>query len=163
MRDVWRTIWQGNSIVFYRGEDEVERLHADSIRRVVFVQDGPGYSAGDVSYAIVETDEECYVLPGETGFAGAVAFERQSFWAGKQCVYWTDGHGAMLPSRCRSGLWGWSRSVRFTRMPREDVAGVLETWALEGPQTWDERKWQRIERSRPFSQVRASMGQTAHH
>jgi len=28
---------------------------------------------------------------------------------------------------------------------------VIERWPLQGPQTWEQRKWRRIERSRPFA------------
>jgi hypothetical protein len=30
------------------------------------------------------------------------------------------------------------------------MAGALDHWRLEGPQTWDERKHGRIQRTRPF-------------
>ncbi len=152
MRETWRTMWQGHNIVIYREDEEVERLRADTIRRVIFVESGAGTSASDLAYAVVETDDECLVLPAETGFAGAVHFERQNFWAERQCVYWTDAQSAILPPNCRNGLWfRLSRSVRFTRMPRAELAPVLEQWSLEGPQTWDERRWERIQRGRPFA------------
>jgi hypothetical protein len=27
----------------------------------------------------------------------------------------------------------------------------VDGWALQGPQTWEQRKWRRIERNRPFA------------
>jgi hypothetical protein len=31
------------------------------------------------------------------------------------------------------------------------LASRIEQWPLEGPQTWDQRKWMRIASSRPFA------------
>ena len=33
----------------------------------------------------------------------------------------------------------------------ETLAPLVDGWSLEGPQTWEQRKWRRIENSRPFS------------
>ena len=56
MKHHWHTAWHGQDIVVYRDENEVDRLHAPDIRRVIFVQDGPGLSAGDLAFAVVEFD-----------------------------------------------------------------------------------------------------------
>jgi hypothetical protein len=45
------------------------------------------------------------------------------------------------------------REPRYLRVPREQLAGLVDVWPIEGPQSWDERRWQRIERSRPFSRA----------
>ena len=42
-------------------------------------------------------------------------------------------------------------SDRYITSPRGEKAGAIERWTLVGPQTWDERKWQRIASSRPFA------------
>lgn len=161
MRENWRSAWQGQDIVIFRNEQEVERLSAAAILRVIFVHGGHTLTANDLAYSVVETENDCVILPAVTGFAGAVHFERQSFWADKRCVYWADGHQASLPARYRAGLpFLWSRGARFCRVPRADLAPVLERWPLEGPQTWDERRWQRIERSRAFG--RTQFGPDAH-
>jgi hypothetical protein len=39
----------------------------------------------------------------------------------------------------------------FGRVPRVDLDDSIARWTLTGPQTWDERKWQRIASSRPFA------------
>jgi hypothetical protein len=154
MKENWRSAWHGQDIVVYRNEDEVDRIHAPAIRRVVFVHGGVTLSAGDLAYCVVETEDECVVLPAATGFAGAVHFERQPFWAEKRCVYWADGHVVSLPARFRQGVWFlWPRGARFCRVPRAELATVLDQWPLEGPQTWDERRWQRIERNRAFGRT----------
>lgn len=155
MKESWRSAWQGQDIVIFRNEREVERVHAADVVRVIFVHGGHTLTANDLAYCTVETATDALVLPAETGFAGAVHFERQAFWAEKRCVFWADGHVASLPARFRSGLpFLWPRGVRFCRVPRADLAPVLDQWPVEGPQTWDERRWQRIERSRAFGRSR---------
>jgi hypothetical protein len=31
------------------------------------------------------------------------------------------------------------------------LASLVERWPLQGPQTWEQRKWRRIARNRPFA------------
>jgi hypothetical protein len=152
MKTTWRTAWQGQEIVVYRDDDEVDRVAAPQIQRVVFVHRGVGDSPGDLLYAVVELDEECLIFPDYTGFAGRVNFERQAFWAEKGCVYWVgDGH-VSLPLRLRRGRWLLrGPGPDFARLPRIEIAPLIEKWPLEGPQTWEQRKWRRIENSRPFA------------
>ena len=152
MKSSWRTAWNGQDIVVYRNEVEVDRLHAPDIERVVLVHRGPGDSPGDLVQAIVEAGDSCFVFPVDTGFAGRVNFERQSFWAEKACVYWVNEAKAPLPMRLRRGRWllGLADPV-FTRVPRTELASLIERWPLHGPQTWEERKWSRIEMNRPFA------------
>ncbi|HNW62051.1 MAG TPA: hypothetical protein PKJ32_03560 [Piscinibacter sp.] len=152
MKTTWRTAWQGQDIVVYREDQEVDRVNALGIERVVFVHRESGDSPGDLQYAIVELAEECLVFPDYTGFAGRVNFERQAFWAERGCVYWVgDGHAA-LPGRLRRGRWLLRHSgPEFMRLPRVELSPLMEKWPLEGPQTWEQRKWRRIENSRPFA------------
>jgi len=152
MKPTWRTAWQGQDIVVYREEDEIDRVNSQDIQRVVFVHRGSGDSPGDLLYALVELNEECLVFPDYTGFAGRVNFERQAFWAERGCVYWVgDGHAA-LPGRLRRGRWLLrAAGPSFARLPRVELAPLIETWPLEGPQTWEQRKWRHIENSRPFA------------
>ena len=155
VRPPWNTAWSGAYIVVSRDGAEVDRLHAPEVSRIVFVQPSRTVSAGDLCYALVELSEEFVVFPAETGFAGRVHFERQAFWASKGCIYWADAAAARLPARWmqRRGF-GLARSMpRYGRVPRVELAPVVERWALEGPQSWDERRWQRIERGRPFSRL----------
>jgi len=149
----WHTSWSGAHIVVARDGAEVDRIHAPEISRIVFVQPSGTVAAGDLSFALVELAEEYVVFPADTGFAGRVHFERQAFWASKHCIYWADADTARLPSRWlqRRAFGLAPRPPRYGRVPRVELAPVVERWTLEGPQSWDERRWQRIERSRPFS------------
>lgn len=153
MSNSWRTAWHGQEIVVYRDETEVDRVHASQIQRVVFVYEGNGESPGDLLYAVVETQDDCLLFPAETGFAGRINFERVDYWAGRACVYWVHQSRAPLPMRLRRGRW-WLRlstSPVFARLPRAEIAALVDHWPLEGPQTWEQRKWRRIERARPFA------------
>jgi hypothetical protein len=153
MSNTWRTAWHGQEIVVYRDETEVDRVHASQIQRVVFVYEGNGESPGDLLYAVVETPEDCLLFPAETGFAGRVNFERVDYWAGRGCVYWVHQSRAPLPMRLRRGRW-WLRlsaGPAFARLPRGEVSALVDHWPIEGPQTWEQRKWRRIERGRPFA------------
>ena len=152
MKHSWRTAWQGQDIVVFRDDAEVDRLDATHIDRVVLVHRGAGDTPGDLQLAVVELRDSTLFFPADTGFAGRVNFERHAFWTELACVYWVNEARAPLPLRLRRGrgFLGLAGPV-FTRLPREEVAGLVEGWPLEGPQTWEQRKWRRIERSRPFA------------
>jgi hypothetical protein len=148
----WNTAWLGQDIVVYRDGEVVDRVPANDIERIVFVYANAGDTPGDLQYAVVELPEEHVIFPAETGFAGRVHFERQSFWRARNCIYWVSQQRASLPMRHRRGRWFLRRSTpAFLRLPKAELAPVIEQWPLEGPQTWEQRKWQRIERSRPFA------------
>ena len=149
----WRTLWQHNDIVVYRDEVEVDRLRAESIRRVYFIYHGRGDTPGDIAQSVVElADDRGYaVFEPHTGFAGRVNFERHSFWNERRCVYWVAAPVAALPWRLRFAAWRSDSATRaFRRVTGNELAASVERWQLEGPQTWEERKNRRIERSRPF-------------
>ncbi|HEV7913537.1 MAG TPA: hypothetical protein VGP22_07205 [Albitalea sp.] len=152
MSNSWRTAWQGQDIVVFRDETEIDRVSAGQIERVVFVYAGSGESPGDLQYAVVETHEDCIIFPADTGFAGRVNFERVDYWAGRGCVYWAAQAKAPLPMRLRRGRWlRMATGPGFARLPRSELAPLVDHWPLEGPQTWEQRKWRRIERSRAFT------------
>ncbi len=152
MSGSWRTAWQGQDIVVYRNDGEVDRLRASEIARVVLVHRGEGTFPGDLVHAVVALADDCVILPADTGFAGRVLFERQPFWQQKACVYWARQSQAPLPWRLRRGFWFLrSSTAAFVRMPRADLGALMEGWLLTGPQTWDQRKWNQIENSRPFA------------
>jgi hypothetical protein len=152
MSNSWRTAWQGQEIVVFRDEIEVDRVNAEQIQRVVFVYAGTGESPGHLQYAIVDTPTDCIILPAETGFAGRVNFERTEYWAARGCVYWAPQSRVTLPLRLRRGRWlRLGAGPAYSRVSRGELAPLIDQWPLEGPQTWEQRKWRRIERSRPFS------------
>jgi len=152
MKSTWHTVWQGHDIVVLRNELEVDRVHAGDIERVVLVHRGSGESPGELLQSVVETAESCLLFAASTGFAGRVNFERQAFWAQRACVYWVHESRAPLPRRWGRGRW-LSRLSQpaYARVPRTELAALIERWPLQGPQTWEERKWRRIERARPFA------------
>ncbi|MBX3607859.1 MAG: hypothetical protein KF788_21480 [Piscinibacter sp.] len=152
MRNTWRTAWQGQDIVVFRDDDEIDRVNAQQIQRIVFVHRDAGDSPGDLLYAVVELEEECLIFPDFTGFAGRVNFERQAFWAEKGCVFWASDTHASLPMRLRRGRWFLrAAGPAFARVPKVEIGPLVERWSLHGPQTWEQRKWRRIENSRPFA------------
>lgn len=160
MSTPWNTAWQGPDLVVMRNDVEVDRFAAAQIERVVFVHRGAGDKPGDLLFAVVELPDECVLLPADTGFAGRVNFERLSFWAEKQCVYWVPEHKASLPTRLRRSVWLLRpSSPAYARLPRAELASRIEQWPLEGPQTWEQRKWMRIASSRPFAGLSAIVTQ----
>ena len=152
MSNTWRTAWQGHDIVLFRDDAEVDRVSAPQIERIIFVYRGAGESAGDLMHAVVETSEHCFLFPANTGFAGRINFERVEYWAERGCVYWIHQSQAPLPLRLRRGRW-WLRlsGPGYSKLPHAELASIIDHWPPEGPQTWDQRKWRRIERSRPFA------------
>lgn len=159
MNTSWRTAWQGQDILVFRNDVEVDRVSAGRIERIVFVHRGRGESPGDLLFAIVVLADEVLVMPDHSGFAGRVNFERQAFWAERACVYWVGENRAPLPLRLRRGRW-WlgGAGPAFARLPRAELAPWLDKWPLHGPQTWEQRKWRRIEDSRPFSSSTTAVG-----
>ena len=152
MRASWHTVWHGQDIVVYRDDQEVDRVPAAQVERVIFLYRDEGDSAGDLEHAVVELADECLVFAADTGFAGRVNFERQDFWAARACVYWVPQAKAALPSRLRRGRWVLPTGApQFVRVPRAELAALIEHWPLQGPQTWEQRKWRRIEDRRPFA------------
>jgi hypothetical protein len=152
MKLQWRTAWQGQEIVVFREDEEVDRFDAAQIQRVIFVHQDSGDSPGDLVLAVVELPDEHLLLPADTGFAGRVNFERQAWWTERACVYWVNEAQATLPLRLRRGRWflGFAGPM-YARLPRGALAALVERWPVQGPQTWEQRKWRRIERNRPFA------------
>ena len=151
----WSTAWAGDDIVVLRNEVEIERVHAPDIRRVVFVHAvGHGDDAvGELSFALVECDD-FLVLPADTGFATRVNFEREAFWSRKACTYWSDELTAHLPAHClaRRGL-SLTRQPCVRRLPHAELAPLVEHWLLDGPQTYEQRRWLALERAQPFARI----------
>lgn len=149
MRKLLQTVWQGMELVVTEDGVEVDRIPAQAIQRAVMVYQGQGDSPGDLAYAVIETTDDAVLLPASSGIAGRVHFERQAFWSERQCVYWVSESRASLPRRLRPGLWFLgSRRPGYMHMPRAEVSGAIDQWPLEGPQTWEQRKWDRIQKSR---------------
>jgi hypothetical protein len=149
MNQQLETAWQGADLVVLQADREIDRLPTHDIERVILVCRHGGDTPGDLAFAIIETPTEHVLLPAESGIAGRVHFERQTVWAEKACIYWVDETMAPLPRRLRPGLWLLRRrQPGYMRLPRTELAPVIADWPLEGPQTWEQRKWQRIVKSR---------------
>jgi hypothetical protein len=142
------TRWEGDHLLVLSNEQEIDRVAAREIHRVILVCRG-GDSPSDLRFAVVETSTDCLLLPAATGIAGRVHFERQSFWMQRPCVYWVDEARAALPRRLVPGLWLLRRQAPgFVRLPHSELAPTIEGWPLEGPQSWEQRKWAHIVRNR---------------
>ena len=153
MKITWRTLWQHHDIVVYRNDVEFDRLPGERIVRVVLVYRGRGDTPGDIAQSLVELsgDEGYALFEPNTGFAGRVNFERQTFWRERQCVHWVPQADAPLPWRLRVSAWRGDTSAQaFRRIARDELAASVQRWPLGLPQTWEDRKRLRIERSRPF-------------
>lgn len=152
MKSSWHSAWHHQDIVVYRDEVEVDRLHAPHIERVLFVHRDHGATPGDVMHAVVEMPDDYLICAAETGFAGRVNFERLTFWAERACVYWVGQTQASLPLQLQRGRWFLRSSAPMVmRVPRAELGPLVAQWPLEGPQTWEQRKWRRIESNRLFA------------
>ncbi len=152
MKVLWHTLWQGRDIAVFRNDVEVDRVDTQQIERVFQLHKGSGESPRDVVQVLVELADDCLLFGAETGFASRVNFERTDFWAERGCVHWVAHARAPLPLRLRTGHGLWRLAAPpFVRVPKAEVAALMSRWPVQGPQTWDERKRQRIERSQPFS------------
>lgn len=157
------TAWLGSDIVVSRGEEVIDRIPGAEIRRVVFVYRDGGETPGDFAYALFELPEAFVILPPESGIAGRVHFERQAFWEARACTWWVDEAQASLPARYRPTGWWFRRraSPPYRRLPSAELGPLLDEWPLEGPQTWQQRKWRRIEANRPLADL--PLHGAAHH
>ena len=142
------TRWEGSDLLVLRNEREIDRIGSRDIHRVILACRGSD-SPSDLRFAVVETLAEFILLPAASGIAGRVHFERQGFWMQRPCVYWVDESRAPLPRRLLPGVWLLRRQQPgYVRVPHEELAAVVEKWPIEGPQSWEQRKWARIVRNR---------------
>ena len=143
------TCWQGTDLLVLNNEREIDRIASREIHRVILVCRHGGYAPGDLRFAVVETTADHVLLPAATGIAGRVHFERQGFWMQRSCVYWVDESRAPLPRRLLPGVWLLRRQLPgYVRLPHNELAGTIDQWPLDGPQSWEQRKWAQIVRNR---------------
>jgi len=153
MKTPWHTAWQGSDVVVFRDDAEVDRFTADRVERVIFVHRGTGETPGDMSFAVVELPDECIIFPAETGFeAACISSARRSGKTSSACTGWPNRrHPCRHGCAAACGCCGPARRHTADCLARN--SSVLERWPVSGPQTWEQRKWLRIERSRPFGTV----------
>lgn len=153
--DCLNTRWEGSALLVLRNEQEIDRIPAHEIVRVILACRG-GDSPSKLRFAILETTSDHVLLPATSGIAGRVHFERQSFWLQRPCVYWVDEARAPLPRRLLPGVWLLRRQQpAYMRLPHEQLGGLIAQWPLEGPQSWEQRKWARILRNQLLPPVEA--------
>lgn len=145
------TGWQADEIVVTRAGQPVERLRASDIDRVTLVHSGEGESPGEIRAVIFETTARAVLLSADTGIAGRVLFERQAYWAQRNCIYWINERRVSWPSNRAAARWPFaSRQPQHGSLAPPALAAVLNQADLTGPHTWEQRKQRRIERRRPF-------------
>jgi hypothetical protein len=156
MKPVLQTRWQAMDLVVQRDGDEIDRVAAVDIELAIVVYGERGATPGDLSFVVLRMRTHDLLLPPECGIADRLHFERQAFWRSRRCVYWAPAAAAALPRRLCQGLWILRQQTPgFLRLVRQELDPVIARWPLEGPQTWDERKWELIERMRPFAALRS--------
>ena len=162
MKDaVLATRWEGADLVVLRGNDVADRVAATDIRRVIVVCSG-GDTPAELEFVVVETSTDHVLLPADTGIAGRVYFERQPYWTERSCIYWVTGRHAPLPRNLRPGLWLLRRHrPACLRLPASELAPLIEQWRLEGPQTWEQRKWAQIASKRHLAALARSAAPNA--
>jgi len=147
-QDSLKTRWEGTDLLVLRSEQEIDRIASREIHRVILVCRA-GDSPSDLRFAVVETLTDHILLPAASGIAGRVHFERQAFWTHRPCVYWVDEARAPLPRRLLPGVWLLRRQQPgYMRLAHAELADVIERWPLDGPQSWEQRKWAGIVRKR---------------
>lgn len=152
------TRWEGADLLVLRNEREIDRIASRDIHRVILVCHG-GDAPSNLRFAVVETLTDHIILPAASGVAGRVYFERQGFWAQRPCVYWIDDARAALPRRLLPGVWLLRRQQPgYMRLPHAELATVIERWPLDGPHSWEQRKWARIVRKQILQPAGGSTG-----
>jgi hypothetical protein len=147
------TRWEGTDLVVSRDAAEVDRLRGADIRRVILVCEG-GDTPSELQYAVIETATEHVLLPAASGIAARVYFERQLYWTQRACIYWVTGRHTPLPRHLCTGVWLLRRNrPAYMRLPVSELAALLAQWPLEGPQTWEQRKWANIAVTRSLAEL----------
>lgn len=138
------TRWEGTDLVVLRNDEVADRIAAADMRRVILVCNG-GDTPADLEFAVIETATDHVLLPADSGVAGRVYFERQPYWTERSCIYWVTGRHAPLPRHLCPGIWLLRRHrPAYLRLPASELTPLIEHWSLEGPQTWEQRKWAQI-------------------
>lgn len=138
------TRWEGLDLVLRRNGETVDCISAADIQRVILVCHG-GDTPADLEFAVIETATDHVLLPSDSGIAGRVYFERQPYWTERCCIYWVTGQHRPLPRHLCPGIWLLRRHrPAFMRLPASELAPLIEQWPMQGPQTWEQRKWAQI-------------------
>jgi hypothetical protein len=156
-----QTQWHGTELLVLRDGQETQRLPGTDIERVILAHQHGGHTPGDLAWALIELKLDAVILPPHSGIAGRIHFEHQAFWAQRPRVYWVVEKQAPLPWRLRpadGGLFSRWRPA-CVRVPRQELAPLIAKWPLQGPQSWEQRKWEHIQRTKLFAPLDAAMAQ----
>ena len=155
-QDMLTTRWEGADLVVQRDEAVVDRIAAAEIGRVIVVCSG-GDTPADLDFVVIETATEHVLLPAGSGIAGRVYFERQPYWTDRSCIFWVTGRHAPLPRHLCRGIWLLRRHrPTYLRLPITELAPLIEQWPIDGPQTWEQRRWARVASKRHLSALARS-------
>jgi hypothetical protein len=155
-QELLTTRWEGADLVVLRNNEVADRIAATGIKRVVLVCNG-GDTPADLEFAVIETATDHVLVPADSGIAGRVYFERQTYWTERSCIYWVTGRHAPLPRHLRPGIWLLRRHrPTYLRLPIAELAPLIEQWPVDGPQTWEQRKWAQIESKRHLAALARS-------
>ena len=103
MKPMLHTRWQSMELIVSRDGQEIDRVGATDIERVIVVYSDRGDTPGDLAYAVLQTHEHDLLFPPESGIAGRVHFERQLFWRERRCVYWARWPRPHCRASCAPG------------------------------------------------------------
>jgi hypothetical protein len=144
MQGLLTTRWDGADLLVQRKQEVLDCIGARDIERVILVCDG-GDTPAALQFAVIQTATDYVLLPADSGIAARVYFDRQAYWTLRSCIYWVTGPHAPLPRHLLPGIWLLRRHrPAFMRMPASELAPVIEHWPMEGPQTWEQRKWAQV-------------------
>jgi hypothetical protein len=144
MQGLLSTRWDGADLLVQRKQEVLDCVGAREIERVILVCDG-GDTPAALHFAVIQTATDHILLPADSGIAARIYFERQTYWTMRACIYWVTGPHAPLPRHLLPGIWLLRRHrPAFMRLPVSELAPLIEQWPMEGPQTWEQRKWAQI-------------------
>ncbi|HSW26778.1 MAG TPA: hypothetical protein VLJ62_28745 [Burkholderiaceae bacterium] len=147
-----RTCWRADEIMVTQCGEVIDRLRARRIERVTLVHAGEGESPNEVRAALIQTAGRTVLLGAASGIGGRVLFERQAYWAQRNCIYWVAERCVDWPAVFGASRWPFAcpRLPLHCTLTHAVVSALLDRAELTGPHTWEQRKQHRIERRRPF-------------
>ena len=123
-----RTAWQADDITVHRGDELIDRLRADEIQRVALIHAGAGESPAEVLAALFEMPDRAVLLGAVSGIAGRVLFERQAYWAQRDCIFWVSERQLAWSQIEGGSRWPFARHV-----PRHRELTVAELASFGRP------------------------------
>ena len=120
MSALLQTRWQAMDLIVSRDGQEVDRVGACDIERIILVYRDRGDTPGDLAYAVLQTREHDLLFPPESGIAGRVHIH-DSMLPGDTRVH--PGHGPDTTIAALPSLNMASKSE-----PKLSKAFVTSTW-----------------------------------